>query len=40
MVRVAKRLIFNEIMPLDSDFHLDNFTTEYLDSEVARVSKL
>jgi len=40
MVRVAKRLIFNEIMPLDSDFHLNNFTTEYLDSEVARVSKL
>lgn len=40
MVRVAKRLIFNKIMPLDSDFHLNNFTTEYLDSEVARVSKL
>ena len=40
MVRVAKRLIFNEIMPLDSDFHLNNFTTEYLNNEVDRVSKL
>jgi len=27
-------------MPLDSDFHLNNFTTEYLDSEVSSVSKL
>ena len=37
MVRVGKRLIYNEIMPLDSDFHINNFTTEFLDSEVNKV---
>ena len=40
MVRVGKRLIFNKIMPLDSDFHINNFTTEYLTNELAKVRNL
>ena len=34
MVRVAKRLIFNEIMPLDSDFHVNNHVAAFLDKEL------
>jgi hypothetical protein len=34
MVRVAKRLIFNEIMPLDSDFHINNYVVAFLDKEL------
>ena len=34
MVRVAKRLIFNEIMPLDSDFHVNNHVVAFLDKEL------
>ena len=40
MVRVGKRLIFNKIMPLDSDFHINNFTTEYLTNELAKLEIL
>ena len=33
MVRVAKKLIYNEIMPLDSDFHVNNHISNYLKKE-------
>ena len=34
MVRVAKRVIFNEILPLDSDFHVNNHVAAFLDKEL------
>ncbi len=33
MIRVAKKLIHNEIMPLDSDFHVNNHVSNYLRQE-------
>ena len=33
MIRVAKKLIHNEIMPLDSDFHINNHVSNYLRQE-------
>ena len=32
-IRVAKKLIHNEIMPLDSDFHVNNHVSNYLRQE-------
>jgi aminoglycoside phosphotransferase (APT) family kinase protein len=33
MIRVAKKLIHSEIMPLDSDFHVNNHVSNYLKQE-------
>ena len=33
MIRVAKKLIHTEIMPLDSDFHINNHVSNYLKKE-------
>ena len=33
MIRVAKKLIHSEIMPLDSDFHINNHVSNYLKKE-------
>ena len=33
MIRVAKKLIHSEIMPLDSDFHINNHVSNYLKQE-------
>ena len=33
MIRVAKKLIDSEIMPLDSDFHVNNHVSNYLKQE-------
>ena len=33
MIRVAKKLIHNQIMPLDSDFHVNNHVSNYLRQE-------
>jgi aminoglycoside phosphotransferase (APT) family kinase protein len=33
MVRVAKKLVFNKIMPLESDFYKNNYISNFLKSE-------
>ena len=33
MVRVAKKLVFNNIMPLESDFYKNNYISNFLKSE-------
>ena len=36
MVRVAKKLVFNNIMPLDSDFYKNNYISNFLKTEFNR----
>ncbi len=38
MIRVAKKLIKNEIMPLDSDFHINNHISNYLKKEFYEIN--
>ena len=37
MVRVAKKLVFNDIMPLESDFYKNNYISNFLKTEFDRV---
>ena len=37
MVRVAKKLVFNDIMPLESDFYKNNYISNFLKTEFERV---
>ena len=37
MVRVAKKLIINDIIPLDSDFYKNNYVSNYLKREFENI---
>ena len=38
MIRVAKKLILNEIMPLESDFHINNHVSNFLKKEFNEIN--